>query len=287
MQYKNNLKYKKCPLCVIILTFNEEVNLPWALDSVVEWAEQVFVVDSFSTDGTLEVAKKYNISVYQNPWVDWANQRNWALENLPINTEWVFFLDADEQITSELKKEIKNELVVVPADVAAFSVRQAFVFLGRYLKHGHDAPPLVRLVRKGRATWFCEGAREYCQVDGTIKRLRNRLWHEDHKSISDWIEKQNKNATREAIAILEFKGGTGIAGRRRENIERPFRTWLRTSLYPRLPGWLRPFLHFAYRYFLRGGFLDGYPGFVFCFLHAFWLPLLIDAKVYEATKRRK
>ncbi len=275
------------PLAVIILTYNEEVNLPHALDSVTDWAEQVFIVDSYSTDGTLEVAKRYSVPVYQNPWVDWANQRNWAMDNLPIETDWVFFLDADEQIRDGLRKEIESGISFVSHNISAFSVRQAFVFLGRYLKHGHDAPPLVRLVRKGRAVWFCEGAREYCQVEGSIKQLKNCLWHEDHKGISDWIEKQNKNATRETKVLLESNGRIGVNKGQRKNIERPFRAWLRTRIYLRLPGWFRPFFLFVYRYFLRGGFLDGYPGFVFCFLHAFWFPFVINAKVYEAKQKER
>jgi hypothetical protein len=86
------------------------------------------------------------------------------------------------------------------------------------------------------------------------------------------------------MVILNGQQTRNIPGEQALRIERPVRTWIRTHLYTRLPGWLRPFLHFAYRYFLRGGFLDGYPGFVYCFLHAFWLPLLIDAKVYEARQ---
>ncbi|RLB06322.1 MAG: glycosyltransferase family 2 protein [Deltaproteobacteria bacterium] len=273
----------KIGLTVIILTFNEELNLPYALDSVIGWADQVFVVDSFSTDGTLEIAKNYNVPVYQNPWTDWATQRNWALSNLPVRNEWIFFLDADEQVTRELKKEIEVKIKNASPEVAAYSVRQAFVFLGRYLKHAHDAPPLIRLVRRGRVKWFCKGAREYCEVKGKVKQLKHRLWHEDHKGISEWIQKQNLNATREALAILNAQND--IKEKKKISAERPLRTWIRENIYARLPRWLRPFFHFTYRYFLRMGFLDGYPGFVFCFLHAFWLPLLIDAKVYEIKRK--
>ena len=86
------MNQNKFPLAVIILTLNEETNLAGALDSAVAWADQVFVVDSFSTDKTLEIAKKYKADIYQNRWVDWATQRNWALDNLPIDNEWILFL---------------------------------------------------------------------------------------------------------------------------------------------------------------------------------------------------
>jgi len=272
------------PVAVIVIAQNEELNIQHCLQSVVGWAEQVFVVDAFSTDRTPELAHACGAKVVQHEFVDWASQRNWALDNLPLRSEWVFFLDADEQVTDEFKKALENTLSNVSDKVAGIYVRFNLYFLNRRLAHAYEAPPVMRIVRRGRARWIGEGAREYCLVQGLTFTIKEPLIHWDRKGLHSWIEKQNRNATREATVILNGQQTRNIPGEQALHIERPVRTWIRTHLYTRLPGWLRPFLHFAYRYFLRGGFLDGYPGFVYCFLHAFWLPLLIDAKVYEARQ---
>jgi glycosyltransferase involved in cell wall biosynthesis len=272
------------PVAVIVIAQNEEPNIEYCLKSVVGWAEQVFVVDAFSTDRTPELAGACGAKVVQHEFVDWASQRNWALENLPLRTEWVFFLDADEQVTDQFKRALENTLPDVSDKVAGIYVCFNLYFLNQRLAHAYEAPPVMRIVRRGRARWIGEGAREYCLVQGRTVTLKEPLIHWDRKGLHSWIEKQNRNATREATVILNGQQTRNIPGEQALHIERPVRTWIRTHLYTRLPGWLRPFLHFAYRYFLRGGFLDGYPGFVYCFLHAFWLPLLIDAKVYEARR---
>jgi len=274
------------PVTVIVIAQNEELNIQRCLQSVVGWAEQVFVVDAFSTDRTPELAHACGAKVVQHEFVDWASQRNWALDNLPLKTEWVFFLDADEQVTDGFRKALENTLSNVSDEVAGIYVRFNLYFLNQRLAHAYEAPPVMRIVRRGRARWIGEGAREYCLVQGRTVTIEEPLIHWDRKGLHSWIEKQNRNATREAIVILNGQQTRNIPGEQALHIERPVRTWIRTHLYTRLPGWLRPFLHFAYRYFLRGGFLDGYPGFVYCFLHAFWLPLLIDAKVYEARQKR-
>ena len=94
---------EKAPVAVIILTYNEEVNIRSCLESVQDFTDEIFLVDSFSTDRTMEIAREFTDKIYQNPWVHWAHQRNWALDNLPISYEWVFFLDADERLTSDLR----------------------------------------------------------------------------------------------------------------------------------------------------------------------------------------
>jgi glycosyltransferase involved in cell wall biosynthesis len=268
------------PIIIIVIAENEEPNIESCLSSVVGWAKQVFVVDGFSADRTVELARECGAEVVQHKFVDWASQRNWALQNLPIETEWIFFLDADEEVTIVFKSALEQHLSSSPDDLAGIYVRFAFWFLGKELRFAYEAPPIMRVVRRGHARWINEGAREYCEIDGRTALIKERLVHRDRKGLHGWIEKQNRNATREAS--LAFKGQNKNASEReRGNLERPMRTWIRRRLYPNLPGWLRPFAHFTYRYFFRMGFLDGYAGFTFCFLHAFWLPCLIEAKIYE------
>lgn len=269
----------RASLAVVILTYNEEVNLPTALESICGWADQVFVVDSYSTDRTLEIARQFEVSVYQNPWQDWAAQRNWALAKLPIHTEWVFFLDADEVATHQFRRELDAYIANADSSVAALQIRQRFVFLGRELRHAHESPPLVRMIRPGRAKWQCLGAREYTSVDGEILAVSTLLHHEDRRGLTFWIEKQNKNASREAEVLLK---GSGLDVDPKFGQERAVRYWLQQSVWRKLPLFIRPFIYFFYVYCIRLGFLDGWQGFVFCFLHGLWYRMLIDAKYAEA-----
>jgi len=275
------MQTKQSEITVIILTYNEQLNLLFALNSVQGWAHRVYVVDSFSTDETVQIARCQHIEVYQHPFADWAAQRNWALDTIPLDTEWIFFLDADEQLTDALKKEIQIALDKVALHTAAFTIRQAFVFMGRHLKHAHDGPPLVRLARKNRVRWICEGAREYCKVDGAIGTLKNPLWHDDHKGLTAWTEKQNGNATREAWLLWQHHLKPGSVNLAEGISERELRFRIRKLVWRRLPLFARSVLYFLYRYLLRGGFLDGKAGLIYSILHAFWYQFLIDAKYYE------
>src|SRR3990167_9149717 len=131
------------PLTVIILTFNEEKNFESCLESVYDWAKEIFIVDSFSTDKTLEIAKKYTDKIYQHPFEDYSKQRNWALNNLLIKTEWVFNLDADIRVSEELQKELvkifsNNE----EKNYNGFLITRKTIFLGRWIKHGGHYPEI-------------------------------------------------------------------------------------------------------------------------------------------------
>jgi glycosyltransferase involved in cell wall biosynthesis len=265
------------PVALVVIAQNEEVNIRYCLDSVRDWCKEMYVVDSFSTDQTAALARQAGASVAQHTFEDWAAQRNWALDHLPLQTEWVMFLDADEQLTDALKREIEQALATVRSDVSAFAIQQAFVFLGRHLKHAYDGPPLVRLVRRHQVSWFCQGAREYCQVQGSVGQIRSRIWHEDHKGLSVWIEKQNRNATREARLMWQHMTASDSV----QTSERRLRAWVRDRVWIRLPLFFRPLLYFFYRYLLRGGFLDGQAGLIYSFLHGLWFNFLIDAKYRE------
>ena len=139
---------KNCPLAVIILTFNEELSLPNAIKSVKGWVQQIFILDSFSTDRTVEIARNLGVEVYQHPFESFTQQRNWALNNLSIKNEWVLFLDADEYLPAEMKEEVSHAIETVPDTVSGFFTGMRFVFLGRGLKHGDIYRSLIRLFRK-------------------------------------------------------------------------------------------------------------------------------------------
>lgn len=274
-----------CPLTVIILTYNEERNLPTSLSSVYGWAEEVFIVDSFSDDDTLSIAKEFGVEVYQNQFEHWATQREWALEVLPITTEWVLFLDADEAVSVELAAEIQEETTSWPDDVAGVFLDRRFYFLGRWLRHGGFAPNhVLRLIRPNRTKLIPAGDREYFHVDGKTQTLKGYLIHEDKRDLAFWIKKHNRISAYAAqfrfdqASYNEFGKNTSSAS---GSVEGRRRIFIKDRIVARLPFWLQPFLYFFYRYIFKLGFLDGKEGLFFYILHDFWYPWLIEAKIAE------
>lgn len=275
-------------VAVIILTYNEEVNLPQALDSVVGWAREVFVVDSFSTDRTVEIARRYGCQVVQHPFEDYAKQRNFALSELPIRTGWIFFLDADEWMPAALKEEITTKLASNPVE-HGFLVKRRLIWMGRWIKRGYYPTWILRLARRGSVRCEERGVNEHLIVEGPVGRLEHDFIHEDRKGLAEWIAKHVRYARREAEELLNRRQGKG----QREIAARLFGTqaerkrWLRYHLYERLPPLVRPLAFWTYRYFLRGGFLDGREAFLYHFLQALWFPLLIDAYYLELRRQRR
>jgi len=262
---------------VIIPTYNEQQNLPGALESVKGWAGQVIVVDSYSTDKTVEIARGFGAEVFQNPYKNMAAQRMWGL-NLPaVKNKWIFNLDADEQMTDGLKTEIENVLSGVGDDVGGFAARRKHIFMGRWMKHGGDYIWLIRLVRKDRCriikTLY---ANEHTIIEGSVKKLQNDFLHLPQKSFSQWMERQNRGSLKYALAII--KNDTDSAEpdlKRGEKIEGSIRTWLNYNVFYRMPFCLRPFIRFFVNYFLRGGFLDGWQGYVYHTVNDFIYPFFV------------
>lgn len=272
----------KTNLTVIILTYNEEKNVAHALDSVCGWADQVFILDSFSTDKTLEIAKNYDCQVFQHPFESYPQQRNYALTNLPVNAEWVLFLDADEWLPNDLKQEI-TELIASRPQENGFFIKYRLIWLGKWIRRGYYPTWLLRLFRQGTGRCEERTVNEHYIVEGAIGYLNCDLIHQDRKGVTDWITKHNRYATREAEEL--FNNST------ENHIDVSFwgnqaqrKRWLRYRVWNHLPPLIRPFLYFLYRYVITGGFLDGRAAFIFHFLQGLWYPLLIDIKFLEMKK---
>ena len=269
-------------LAVIILTYNEEANIRQALDSLAGWANEIFILDSLSTDRTLEIARRYNCHIAQNRFENYARQRNYALKHLAIHSEWVLFLDADEWLPDALKREISAVIAANPPE-SGFYIKYRLICMGRWIRRGYYPSWILRLFRYGKARCEDRAVNEHLIVDGVTGRLRNDFIHEDRKGVTDWIAKHNGYATREAQVLLNAP----VAPDYREIDARLFGTqaqrkrWLRLKVWNRLPPLIRPFFYFFYRYVFLGGFLDGRAAFVFHFLHALWYPMLIDVKYLE------
>ena len=280
---------KRRGLSVIILTRDEEKNIAYTLESVKDLATEIIIVDSFSTDHTLEICSRYTDRIYQHAFINQAEQFNWALDNVPIVGEWILRLDADEFVLPELRDEIITLLPKLPAAVTGLFMKRRVYFWSRWIRHGGYYPTwLLRLFRTGRGR--CEEIEmdEHILVNGETRRLSHDFVDYNRKDLKFWTIKHEAFAAREARTLLQ-KGSTGVLQRLPGNLradQRAQRRWMKMHLYARLPLFLRAFLYFIYRYVFRLGFLDGTEGLVFHFLQGCWYRFYVDAKIYEARKMR-
>jgi len=273
-------------IAVIILTLNEEQNIAQALRSLCGWANEIFILDSLSTDRTLETANRYGCHIAENKFVNYAKQRNYALDHLPIRSEWVLFLDADEWLPDALKQEIST-LVANSPEENGFSIKRRLIWMGRWIHRGYYPSWILRLFRHGKGRCEDRAVNEHLLVEGKTGKLHNDFMHEDKNGVTDWIAKHNGYATREAQELLNTRSTSGYQeiGTRLFGTQVQRKRWLRQEVWNRLPPLIRPFFYFFYRYVLAGGFLDGKEAFVYHFLQALWYPLLIDVKYLELKRQ--
>jgi glycosyltransferase involved in cell wall biosynthesis len=273
-------------LSAIILTYNEEANLPECLASLAGLNAHIFVVDSGSTDRTLEIARSGGACVVEHPFEHYGAQRNWAQATLPIRTPWVLHLDADERLTPELVCEIAAILRQPPADVDGFLLRKRTMFMGRWMKHGGHYPAYhLRLFRTGKGR--CED-RLYDQhflVDGRVAQLKHDYIDVLTSDLQTWTLRHTRWAALEAAELQRASGHDQVrAAPLGHAIER--KRWLRVGVYGRAPLFARAFGYWFYRYVLRRGFLDGTEGLIFHFLQGCWYRFLVDARIYESRRGR-
>jgi len=282
---------EKVPVSVIIPVKNEEQNIAACLDSV-SWADEAWVVDSGSSDQTVEIAKRYSDRIacfdYRG---GFPRKKNWALETLPFRNDWVLILDADERVTPELEQEIRD-LLSGPGQRDGYYINRRLIFLGRWIRHCGWYPSWnMRLFkhRLGRyerlETEDVENigdveVHEHVVLKGESGYLSNDLLHEDFKSIFHFVERHNRYSNWDARVYANL--GKGIdSGNAIESsffgspLER--KRWIK-RMWVKLPG--RPLLRFIWMYVIRLGFLDGKPGLIFCTLMSMH-EAVISAKLYE------
>ncbi len=274
----------KRSLSVVILTHNEESNLPDCLKSLAGLDCEIFVVDSGSTDRTRELVLAAGATLAEHSFENYAAQRNWAQQNLPIETDWLLHLDADERLTTELRDEIaalfvpENSHRLAQAD--GFMLCKRTIFLGRWIEHGAHYPSYhLRLFRKSNGA--CE-ERLYDQhfiVKGKIATLEHDYLDVLCADLDTWLTRHMHWAELEARQLIqqEDNGWRVQADPFGNPIER--KRWLRNGVYNRAPLFVRALLYWFYRYILRLGFLDGKEGFIFHFLQGLWFRLLVDIKL--------
>ncbi|MCX7048307.1 MAG: glycosyltransferase family 2 protein [Candidatus Sumerlaeota bacterium] len=281
---KRVLKENGMSVSVLILTLNEEINLPDCLESVA-WSDDIVVFDSFSTDRTVEIARAAGARVVQRKFDNYAAQRNAALTDVDYRHPWVLMVDADERWPGALGREIGLALEADSAKaVSLYHFRRKDLFLGRWLRRSSGYPTWFgRLVRRGQVRVEREINEEY-HTDGGKAYLPGLFLHLPfNKGFACWLERHNRYSTMEAAALMEeAPERTGWAGLfSRDPVAR---RKAQKRLAYRLPG--RPLLMFLALYVVRLGFLDGRAGLIYCTLRAIY-EYMIDLKVNELKRREK
>lgn len=275
-------------LSVIILTGNEEIHMKRCLDKIVPYVKEVFVIDCYSTDRTIEIAQQYdNVVILQNKWVNYATQFNWALRNAPIKTEWVLKLDADEYLEPGLIERMQKELPYMPEYVSAISIRLKHVFMGKFIKGGTGKKYMTRIFRNGKAVSENRQMDEHMELtSGELVVWEEAFYDDNLNNLKWWTNKHNGYAIREVADLLDIEYGLttneknaleGQAASQRSMKHR----------YAKMPLFWRAFLYFCIRYFLKGGILEGKVGFLWCFLQGWWYRTLVDAIIYEIKLKTK
>ena len=273
-------------LTVLILTKNEETDLKQCIDSFGGHVKRFVVVDSGSTDRTVELAKSLGADVYFNEWVDYATQLNWGLNNTNITTEWTMRIDADEYLTPELCQELTERLPLLDESITGIELKRRAIFLGKWIKHGGIYPTiLLRIFRTGKS--YCEQTimdEHMILTEGKSILFKYDFVNGDIKSLSWWIDKHNWYSDREVLDYLsktnQLEADSTIKPKLFGNASERKR-WFKYKLYYKMPGSLRAKLYYIYRYYFKLGFLDGREGKIFAFLQAYWYRFLVDAKLYE------
>ena len=277
-------------LTIIILTKNEEQNLKKCIASFKGVAQRIVIIDSFSTDKTVELAKSLGAEVYEHPFENHAAQFNWALDNIDLQTEWVMKVDADEEFTPELADEIGKKLDKLPANVNGVILRRRVYFMGKWLKHGGKYPELLmRIFRVGHGMSEMKLMDEHLIVtDGDVVTFKNDFSDNNNKSLEWWINKHNWYSNKEVLdqqTRSDALNGEESVEETSTSMQAKVKRFVKNRGYYRLPKFFRAHLYFIYRYYIKLGFLDGPEGKIFHFLQAYWYRFLVDAKIYECEKK--
>jgi glycosyltransferase involved in cell wall biosynthesis len=270
-------------ISVLILTKNEEQDLPGCLESV-KWSDDIHVYDSFSDDATVQIAQKFGATVTQRVFDNWAAHQNWGLQHVPFKHKWVFYIDADERMTPALVASVRQS-VAEAGDRVAFRVQRRDFYLGTWLKHVQASPFYMRL--------FIPGKMRYERLvnpisipDGPVADIPGYLDHHPFsKGISQWVTRHNSYSTFEAQQIIDNESRGEPFSLMKAFFEKDFtkRRFHQKELFFRLPA--RPLVKFLVLYILKRGFLDGRAGFAYSILQSFY-EYLIVLKVRERKGTR-
>lgn len=275
-------------LSAVVLTKDEALHIGRCIKNIKQLCKRVYVVDCYSGDGTQEIARGMGAEVVEHDWPgNQAEQFNWALENLGIDTEWVLRLDADEYLLPELIEEIKQKLPTVPEGVNGIVFKRRHIFLEKWMKGGIYPVKILRMFRNGHARYEQRLMDEHLVLlDGKCIEFENDFCDHNLNDISWFCKKHIDYSIREAAEMLntEFNLSGNADIEKSLDLQTLKKRRLKEN-YIKKPLFWRSFAYFLYRYFLRGAWRDGKEGFIFTFLQGWWYRTLVDAKVFEIKRR--
>ena len=264
---------EKAPVAVVMISLNEGHNMEEVCRNIVPWAQEVFLIDSYSSDDTVNIALKHGVQVVQRRFVGFGDQWNFALEKLPITSPWTMKLDPDERLTDDLKREI--ERAISKGDAEGFSIQRRLWFMDRPLPVRQE---LVRVWRTGRCRFTDAQVNEYPIVKGRIRRIAGEIEHYDSPDLEHWLDKQNRYTTAETITSYRNVGPPDIPKLFGSAFQR--RLWLKRHFF-KVP--LRYSLLFLYHYLWLGAWRGGWVGYAWsrlrCDVYRLWEYKLREIKI--------
>ena len=270
-------------ISVLILTRDEQHNLPRCLDSV-RWSDDIHVLDSYSADGTLEIARAAGASIRQRQFDNWSSHQNWALANIPFRYSWVFYIDADERVTPELAVSLRKA-VENPGDKVAFRIERRDFWGDRWLKHVQMSSYYVRLFRPEKMRYE-RLVNPVSIPGGPVGELTGYLDHYPFsKGVTHWLARHNDYSSLESQQIVRVRAANRSFSLKQAFFSKDFneRRFHQKELFYRMPG--RPLLKFIALYFGKRGFLDGREGFTYAALQSFY-EFMIVLKTRESAAKR-
>lgn len=270
-------------ITAIILTKNEEINIFDCIESIRSTVKRIVVVDSFSTDKTVEIAKSCGCEVFQHPFENYAKQYMYGIEVANIKTVWTLRIDADERLTPDSAAELEELcLQNENTDVSGIILRFKKNFLGKDLYHGGVYPwKKMNCYKTAYGNIEDRFMDEHIVLSqGSAVEMKHDCLHFDFKNLEYFINKHNWYSSRETVDYFEN------LEKQKARTELDFKTWFKMRVYYRLPLGVRAHIYYLYRYYLKFGFLDGKEGKIYAFLQAYWYRYLVDAKIYECTKMK-
>mgnify|MGYP001466916615 CR=1 FL=1 len=282
MNQIKGIKNSRLDLTAVVLTYNEEMNLRECLNSLVPLNCRIVAVDSGSTDKTIDVLKHFDVDIYHNEFKNYGDQRNWAQQNTKIDTEWVLHLDADERLTEKLRRNIFDALIKKDSnELSGYLISRRTIFMGKFIKYGGHYPVYHnRIFRLSKGSCETRLYDQHFVVEGRVKQLDG-----DIVDVTDdlkiWFERHMKWAESEASQVMLENKSSKLLQSRFTGTPMERRRWLKNNLYYKMPLFIRCLGYFMFRYFFRVGILDGYKGFIFHFLHAFWYRFKVDIYILK------
>ena len=278
-------------LSVIVLTYNEELHIRRCLENMKDFAKEVFIIDCFSTDKTVEIAESYqNVKVLQHKWpaTKYAGQFNWALENAPITAKWVLRLDADEYLSDELKRECEEKLDKLPDNITGVVLNRFHIFLEKVMDKNIPTK-MLRLFQYKKGICEQRLMDEHIQLlEGESTEFDNKFYDHNLNDISWFCHKHVDYATREAADLLDIEldlTGAALTDDNKNIGKNAEGKRAKKHKYARLPLFWRSFAYFLYRFIIQGQGFQGKENVIYCFLQGWWYRTLVDAKVFEIKQK--